>query len=500
MVARKNVPRDHGFLGHIRRLGKAMIYGRRGRARSLEFGSIGQDARRSIHLLATGIVLAVVLLAPFPLASVEWRWIALWGILLAASTPFLDYSRISRTQMRVLAVVLAASAVLIGYMLLQTTGIGLLPEHRLFTETRAILNEPVQGYASVTPAQSRLISGGFALAVLAFTASFVAGSNPRTARNFLIAIMLMGILNGCLGAYFFYSDPQQLLWITFDVPKGQPSGTFVSRNHAVTLFASSTAAYFAIALQRVLAAVPRGAMPLKSRLLIMALNNPPQIGLPLMLFIVGLALTFATGSRGGLLALLAGLFTAYLLVLIRVAGLRLGTALAVAGSFLGIGFLSQVGMGAIGERFSEMRLGEDGRAEIYKVMFKMIADSPWTGFGIGSFEFALPQYRPSTISPRMIWDYAHSSPLQLIVELGIPAALLGFAILVGVVLVCIRGALIRKRDSDLPLIGASIGMVGLTHALIDFSLQIPGFMLVYASVLGAAAAQSFRHETHKSPL
>lgn len=463
----------------------------RSRSRGGFFDALDQDARRVSQLLAAGIVLAVMLLAPYPLASIEWRWIALWGILLGAATPFLDYSHLNRPQQRALAAFLTASTVLAGYMLMQTTSVGILPEHRLFTEARALLTGPIQGYASVTPGQSQLISGGFALAMLAFTASFVVGSNPRMARIFLIAIPLAGIVNGCLGVYLFYADPWHLLWMTLDQPKGQPSGTFSNRNHAATLFACATTAYFALVLQRLLAAIPRGAMPLKARLMIMALNNPPQIGLPLLLFIVGLALVFATGSRGGLLSLLVGLFTAYILVLVRLMGPRLGAVLAGASALLGMGFLSQVGMGSTGARFSEMRLGEDGRAEIYKVIMKMIADSPWTGFGVGSFEFALPQYRPATISPRLIWEYAHSSPLQLIAEIGIPAALLGFAILCGVLLTCIKGALRRKRDADLPLIGASIGMVGLTHSIVDFSMQIPGFMLGYAAMLGVAASQSF---------
>ncbi len=158
-------------------------------------------------------------------------------------------------------------------------------------------------------------------------------------------------------------------------------------------------------------------MSLRSRVVIMSLNDPPKIVGPLVMFIICLALTLATQSRGGLLALMCGLFTAYPLLALRSAGWRLGAVLTVASVLLVVTFLSQVGLGTVGERFAAMRLSEDGRAEIYKAIFRMIADSPWTGFGTGSFEFTLPQYRPHTISPRLIWDYAHSGPLQLIVEL-----------------------------------------------------------------------------------
>lgn len=468
---------------------------RRSRARRHRRSSLAgtlAGLRPATHLIATGIVLGVALLAPFPLASVEWRWICLWAIMLGFATPLLDYNAMTRQQLRFLACVIAASALLLLYMLLQATAThGLLPEHRLFRETRQLLGRPMTGYASATPDQSLLVAGGFALSLLAFAASFVACSKPVTARVFLVAIAIMGTVNGILGVYLHHADPRHLLWMTFDAPKGQPSGTFVSRNHAVTLFACCTVIFFTLALHRLLGAVPRGAMPLKSRLMIMMLNEPPRVGAFLLMLIACLALTLATGSRGGLLALLCGLLTVYALLVIRMAGMRLGVMLAGGGALVGVVFLSQVGLGAVGARFAEMRLGEDGRAEIYRAIVKMIADSPWFGFGTGSFEFTLPRYRPDSISPRLIWDYAHSSPLQLIVELGIPAALLGLGILLSVIGLCVRGAFLRRRHQDLPVIGAGVGVVGLSHSLIDFPLQIPGFMLVFAVALGAAAAQSF---------
>ena len=449
-------------------------------------------AGHTLALVGTGVVVGVVVLAPFPLASVEWGWIAWWGVLLAISTPLLDYSHLMKTQVRFLGIVMGASTVLAIFLLMQATGfLGLLPEHLLFTETRALIGQPVAGYASAVPAQSLLVAGGFALALLTFCACFVAGSNPKLARLILFSVAIAGTANGLLGLYLNYQDPTQLLWRKLDIPKGQPSGTFTNRNHAATLFASCAAIFFSVAVQRFLAVSPRGRMSLKSRLMIMMLNNPPQIGAALVLFITALGLTFATGSRGGLLALLCGLFTAYALLVVRSFGARLGALLAGGGAMLGVAFLSQVGLGSIGERFAQVRLSEDGRSEVYKAVLRMIRDNPWFGTGAGTFEMVFPRYRPDTISPSGIWDYAHSSPLQVIAELGIPAGILALGILVGIIGLCIWGSLNRRRDQVIPVIGASVGVAGLVHSFVDFSLQIPGFMIVYAAVLGVAAAQSF---------
>ncbi|MCX7326824.1 MAG: hypothetical protein NTW00_01425, partial [Hyphomicrobiales bacterium] len=92
--------------------------------------------RKAGHILAlvgTGVVVGVVVLAPFPFASVEWGWIAWWGILLAISTPLLDHSHLMKSQVRFLVAVMGASTVLATFLLMQATGfLGLLPEHLLF--------------------------------------------------------------------------------------------------------------------------------------------------------------------------------------------------------------------------------------------------------------------------------------------------------------------------------------------------------------------------------
>ena len=81
--------------------------------------------------------------------------------------------------------------------------------------------------------------------------------------------------------------------------------------------------------------------------------------------------------------------------------------------------------------------------------------------------------------------------LELLLELGIPAALLLLFGLGWIVAHCARGALTRKRDQHAAniAVGASV-LVGL-HALVDFSIQLQGVALSYAALLGAGYAQSW---------
>ena len=65
----------------------------------------------------------------------------------------------------------------------------------------------------------------------------------------------------------------------------------------------------------------------------------------------------------------------------------------------------------------------------------------------------------------------------------------GSAFLAACVLM-LRGAVTRRRDEIVPLMGASVLVLGLVHSSIDFSLQIPGFAIVAMSLIGLGLAQS----------
>ncbi len=452
-----------------------------------------------LSTLAFGLFLFVIVLAPFPLGSNEWQWVAIWGLLIAASVPFLDYSLITAKHLRALRVLGAACAVLGLYVLSQSiSGVGSLLENLIWRETRDLLDLQLPGSIAILPTQTRTVLGGVAIGVLVFFAAFVAGTDPLLARVLIITAATTGVANAVLGIILFQMDPRQLLWATFPVPRGQPSGTFVSRNNAATLFATSTVIFFVIVLKRILWMWPKAPGTLKQKLTIVMLQPPPKIFMPLMLLLAGFATTLMTLSRGGIMALFVGLLTAFALLVFRVFKARVGAVLVIATLIVALIFLSQIGLGAVGSRVAEQRLMEDGRIEVFKGIIGMIRDNPWFGIGLGNFEAVFPRYRPDTISPRLIWNYAHSTPLQLLVELGIPAGLLALAIPIGVTVLCARGALKRRRDSDLPAIGAAVGVVGLVQSVVDFSFQIPGYALVYSAILGAAAAQSFRMSDHDS--
>ena len=88
------------------------------------------------------------------------------------------------------------------------------------------------------------------------------------------------------------------------------------------------------------------------------------------------------------------------------------------------------------------------------------------------------------------YDKAHNTYLENIFELGLLQASALFIALFIMALICLRGVWARHRNWIYPAIGFSASLLVGTHALVDFSLQIPAVAYTYALIMGAAVAQS----------
>ena len=77
-------------------------------------------------------------------------------------------------------------------------------------------------------------------------------------------------------------------------------------------------------------------------------------------------------------------------------------------------------------------------------------------------------------------------------ELGVPVALALLAAVGGAVGLCIQGLRERRHDRLYPALAVSAAVLLGSHALFDFSVQIPAVAITFAALLGIGCAQSFR--------
>lgn len=130
------------------------------------------------------------------------------------------------------------------------------------------------------------------------------------------------------------------------------------------------------------------------------------------------------------------------------------------------------------------------RMQIWRASLQAVRMSPWMGWGLGSFADIYAIVQPMTLPiPN---DLAHSTPLETMVEVGVPMALVAFAIVLIPWVVSLYGAVTRRRAHRyLPGAAFAVAAVPILHSMVDFSLQMPAIGFVVSAVLGMGWAQAF---------
>jgi O-antigen ligase len=219
-------------------------------------------------------------------------------------------------------------------------------------------------------------------------------------------------------------------------------------------------------------------------------------GLRLLMLAVGLLLLgglLLSASRAGAVATFISAGALSFLMLRDLWRTRPGFVKAfVVGAFIIAVVVLLIAGGAIANKVAiNTDFGVD-RTRIWLAALQAIRMSPWVGWGLGSFADIYAIVQPATISLAQPNDLAHSTPLETVVEVGVPMALVGFAVVLIPWGVTLRGALLRRRSHRyLPAGAFAVAAVPILHSLVDFSLQMPAIAFVVSAVLGLGWAQAF---------
>jgi tetratricopeptide (TPR) repeat protein len=188
-------------------------------------------------------------------------------------------------------------------------------------------------------------------------------------------------------------------------------------------------------------------------------------GLSAGLALAALLILYLLGPRRGILAAVSGVVAAALILLFAPALAPDLLPLKVAG-----------GESSVGMRWA-----------VYAASASAALDVVPLGAGLGAFASVFEAYRPPAV-PYAV-NFAHSEPLQGVVELGIPF-LAVFAVTVFVAGRAARRILSRPQSPRFTW-GAVTAILGLSaHSLIDFPLHVPAIALAGAALAGLAFAGS----------
>lgn len=205
-----------------------------------------------------------------------------------------------------------------------------------------------------------------------------------------------------------------------------------------------------------------------------------------------LAALLASRSHAGIVSGLLGLAT-LISVLALTRSVKRGYAATIAaGIVLAVGVAFAVAGSAL-EGWLLAAPDDLERPRLQTLAVEAIEAAPLLGSGYGTFEEVFRFYRASDIKGYYVT--VHNTYLENMLELGLPAALLLFAVLIGFLTLTIRGIRTRGRDVAYPCVGLAATIVVTVQSAVGSSLQVPAIAASYALIMGAAAAQCWSSRT-----
>jgi O-antigen ligase len=445
--------------------------------------AVATDRLKSIQHWATACVLV---LAPLFFGSVDQFWIAIWIVALSITTVLGVSVPLNIVQSRIVWFFLSGCLIYAIVAVIQVVpGLLVTLDDSIWQRANDVLGTHVEPRISSIAEIPPLAIGHFLLTVTAFLSGFFAGTSRRGISRIVSAARTAILIYALYGLVALAITPNLLLWAPKVAYRGSLTGTFVNKNTAAAFFGCGVILWSCWTYSA-LQSIEKSSLRV---LLLNSLNEQAAISL-ILRATAALTCVFAlllTNSRGGLISSSVGLLVALSVLEIKRFKRRIGyaTALSICALIALAVWLTQMG------RIASEGVIDDGRWHVYRLVAGAIGHRPLLGAGAGSFEILFPSVRTTDLSNWGIWDYAHSTILEIAFEMGLPVAgMVALAALASIFLL-VRRALKADQHHRVSL-AAIIGIAVMTylHSLIDFSLQIPGYAIPFAILIGCGLADA----------
>lgn len=446
-------------------------------------------------------LLLLLCLAPLPFGSHRpWAW-SLLSLLVGILLCTWGYG-VLRNRVRLAVPLPAVAPILIfgGAVLIWATVQAAVPfaaplAHPLWAEAAAALGKPPHAAPiSLDPAatwsaiQRCLTYGGV------FWLALQLGRDRERAYLGLHWLARAAVVYAIYGLILFFAGIEAILWFPKWAYLGDLTATFVNRNAFATYAGLGLLLCLALAIHALYRATSGGRrssddgrLGLRDRVSILITEAGTAV---LGVILLGTAILLSH-SRGGFMA------TAIAMLLLVLAGAAAGliarrwAVILLTGMLcLGTILVAMSGETTL-ERIAESNELEGERGMLFSLTSDAITEAPWIGHGFGAFFPAFKPYRSADLSRDVIFDYAHSMPLEQAMELGLPAALLWLVALLLIVIRCGIGLIQRRRSQIHPAVAIATAGLLITHNLFDFSLANPAITALAAYLTGVGLAQSW---------
>lgn len=322
----------------------------------------------------------------------------------------------------------------------------------------------LQGLAGLTMDAAATRESAVKLAVygLAFCLALQSFSRAsfRMWQGMALAVTVYGFVLALFAILQYFASPGVLYGVIRPRWGGYVFGPYVSHNNYAGLME------MLIPLQATLALTLRPRHPAR----------------PLLTFAVLITMisVLLSGSRGGVIALLAE-FALLIAIVFRAPPLSLQRSRALIAGFAvillaGTSFM-WLDPGGLWQRWEQLaaspELTASMRNQVGVDTLRLACRHPARGIGLGAFAAIYPAYQ--TVVTDDVIDYAHNDYAQFLAEGGVAAAgLMLLALLLFFRLAFGRLRLRLQQPAGWLQLGAALGVVGLlVHSFLDFNLHIP---------------------------
>jgi O-antigen ligase len=445
----------------------------------------------SIQLWTTIFVLA---LAPLFFGSVDLFWVEVWTILLSISVLCGLATPLSSAQGRILLGFLALCGVYALVAIVQVApNVSDQLNDPIWLHADKLLGLDVSARISSRAEIPAISIGHFLLFVTSFLNGFLIGASRRDSYKLILVAQYSILLYAVYGLASLMFTPNMVLWAPKLAYHGILTATFVNHNTAATFVGAGAIFWFCSAFSAI-----QSFRFSSIRLLLLTRSNEDLAFKIIVRSGGALACFFAlllTGSRGGLICSCLGLLVAITLMVanrdkprFRHIAVSAGAALAVTVALLG-----RIG------RIGSQGLFDDARWSVYGFCLEAIRQRPLLGAGVGTFADIFPSLRANDLYSWGVWDYAHSTILEIAVEMGLPVAAMIVIAALASLFILARAAIKsegRSRRSLAAITG--IAVLSYLHSMIDFSLQIPGYLIIFSILVGCGLARASSTKTRVS--
>ncbi|MCY7375060.1 MAG: O-antigen ligase family protein [Pyrinomonadaceae bacterium] len=316
---------------------------------------------------------------------------------------------------------------------------------------------------SLDPFATQIAALHFFALLIFFAALLTYIDSAKRLRKVVVMITIFGFVYAFFAILQAVLSPQKIYGI-YDVPYAKPFGSFVNRHNF--------AAYMEMTLCLPLGLMFVGAVEKDRRLLYLT-------GIALM----GVALILS-GSRGGLIALLAAIF--FLIILTnktkntRQLALKIGLAVLLLATII-------VGAALIGgesslTRITEAETSPTTRTHMWGVTLSVIRNNLPFGAGFGAFGVAYTPFDSLNGLERV--EQAHNDYLEVLATAGIVGLIIGGFFLFQL----FRTGLKNSDTSNVFRRGVCVGALAgcfaiLVHSLFDFVLHTTAISMLFITLI-----------------